>query len=76
MTLVLLLALILPLQSFAASWSCSAHDSGVSAAHHHCANDSAKAANRRRAAPSLRHVLCRRDCLGAVSLDSASLGEP
>jgi hypothetical protein len=42
LTLVLLLALILPLQSFASAWSCSPHDLGASAAHHHCANDSGK----------------------------------
>jgi hypothetical protein len=41
-TLVLLLALILPLQSFAAAWNCNAHDTGL-AAQHHCANDSGKA---------------------------------
>lgn len=35
MTLVLL-ALILPLQSFAAAWSCSAHDAGLTAVQHHC----------------------------------------
>jgi hypothetical protein len=39
MTLVLLLALILPLQSFAAAWSCGAHEAGSAAAHQHCAND-------------------------------------
>lgn len=42
MTLVLLLALILPLQSFAAAWNCSAHHTGAAAAHHHCANHSGK----------------------------------
>lgn len=42
MTVVLLLALILPLQSFAAAWSCSTHDTGAAAAHPHCANDSGK----------------------------------
>jgi hypothetical protein len=42
MTLALLLALILPLQGFAAAWSCSAHDTGESAARHHCPNDSGK----------------------------------
>ncbi len=42
MTLVLL-ALILPLQSFAAAWSCSAHDAGLTAVHRHCANESGKA---------------------------------
>ena len=42
MTLVLLLALILPLQTFAAAWSCSAHDTGAAVAHHHCADDSGK----------------------------------
>jgi hypothetical protein len=40
MRLVLLLALILPLQSFASAWGCSAHEAGSAAAHHHCANDS------------------------------------
>jgi hypothetical protein len=40
MTLVLLLALMLPLQTFASAWSCSAQESlGGAAAHHHCAND-------------------------------------
>ena len=43
MTFVLLLALILPLQNFAAAWRCSAHETGAAAAHHHCANDSGKA---------------------------------
>jgi hypothetical protein len=42
MTFVLLLALMLPLQNFA-SGSCRAEDSGAAAAHHHCANDPAKA---------------------------------
>jgi hypothetical protein len=42
MTFVLLLALILPLQNFASAWSCSAHETGAAAAHHHCANDSGK----------------------------------
>jgi hypothetical protein len=43
MTLVLLLALIVPLQSFAAAWSCGAHDPGSAAAHHHCADDLGRA---------------------------------
>ena len=42
MTPVLLLALILPLQTFAAAWSCSAHDAGAAAAHRHCADDAGK----------------------------------
>jgi hypothetical protein len=42
MTLMLLLALALPLQSFASAWSCSANDSVASAAHAHCADDSGK----------------------------------
>jgi hypothetical protein len=42
MTLVLMLALILPLQSFASAWSCSSHELGGNAAQHHCADDSGK----------------------------------
>jgi hypothetical protein len=38
MMLVLLLALMLPLQTFASVWSCGAQDSVSAAAHHHCAN--------------------------------------
>jgi hypothetical protein len=42
MTLVLLLTLTLPLQSFAAASSCSAHAAGSAAAQHHCGDDSGK----------------------------------
>jgi hypothetical protein len=42
MAFVLLLALILPLQSFAAAWNCGAHATGAAAVHQHCANDSGK----------------------------------
>ena len=41
MMLVLLLALMLPLQSFASVWSCNAQE-GLAAAQHHCADDSGK----------------------------------
>ena len=37
MELVLLLALILPLQSFAAAWNCGLPGTGAAAAHLHCA---------------------------------------
>jgi hypothetical protein len=33
---MLLLALILPLQSFAAAWNCGSPETGASAAHQHC----------------------------------------
>jgi hypothetical protein len=60
--LVLLLALILPLQSFA-SWSCGAHDAGSAAAQHHCANDSGKAQTG--AEP---HHHCGTCCAAAIAL--------
>jgi hypothetical protein len=39
MKLVLLLALILPLQNFASAWSCGARGTAAAAAHHDCANE-------------------------------------
>jgi hypothetical protein len=42
MTFVLLLAVILPLQSFASARICGPHDFGGAAAHYHCADDSGK----------------------------------
>jgi hypothetical protein len=43
MRLVLLLALILPLQSFAAAWNCGPPEAGSAAAHQHCAPESGAA---------------------------------
>jgi len=63
MTLVLLLALILPLQTFASAWSCSAQDSGGAAAHHHCANDPGKAH-----AGAEPHHHCGTCCAAAIAL--------
>ncbi len=37
MLLVLLLALILPLQSFASAWNCGSPEAGSAGAHQHCA---------------------------------------
>ena len=64
MRLVLLLALILPLQSFASSWSCGAHDAGIAAAHQHCADHPGKANT---AGGELRHH-CGTCCSAAVAL--------
>ena len=61
MTLVLLLALILPLQSFAAAWGCSAQTSAA-AAHPHCANDSGKTQG------AAFHHHCGTCCAAAVAL--------
>jgi hypothetical protein len=63
MSVVLLLALILPLQSFAAAWSCSAHDAGAAAAHAHCANDSGKPTG-----GSEPHHHCGTCCAAAIAL--------
>jgi hypothetical protein len=63
MTFVLLLALILPLQNFASAWSCSAHDAGAAAAHHHCANDSGKAHS-----GAEQHHHCGTCCAAAIAL--------
>jgi len=63
MTLVLLLALILPLQSFAAAWSCSAHDTGAATAHHHCANDSGNSPT-----GAEQHHHCGTCCAAAIAL--------
>jgi hypothetical protein len=64
MMLVLLLALVLPLQSFAAAWSCSAHDmGGATLAHHHCANDSGNP----QSSGELRHH-CGTCCAVAIAL--------
>jgi hypothetical protein len=63
MTLVLLLTLILPLQSFAAAWSCSAHDTGVAAAQHHCANDSGQPQG-----GGEQHHHCGTCCAAAIAL--------
>ena len=43
MRLVLLLALILPLQSFAVAWSCGPSEADSAAAHQHCAPESGAA---------------------------------
>jgi hypothetical protein len=58
MTLVLLLALILPLQGFAAAWSCSGHYTG----HHHCPNDSGKPQG------GAQHHHCGTCCAAAIAL--------
>jgi hypothetical protein len=63
MRLVLLLALILPLQSFASAWSCSAHDTGSAPAHHHCATDSAEAQT-----GGEQHHHCGTCCAAAIAL--------
>jgi hypothetical protein len=63
MTLVLLLTLILPLQSFAAAWSCSAHDTGLAAAQHHCANDSGQPQG-----GGEQHHHCGTCCAAAIAL--------
>ncbi len=63
MTFVLLLALILPLQNFAAAWSCGADDSGAAAAHHHCANDPAKAHS-----GAEQHHHCGTCCAAAIAV--------
>jgi hypothetical protein len=62
MSLVLLLALILPLQGFAAAWSCSAHATGESGAHHHCPNDSGKLQG------GEQHHHCGMCCAAAIAL--------
>jgi hypothetical protein len=61
-TLALLLALILPLQSFAAAWSCSPHGLSGAAAHHHCANESGK-----RQAGGEEHHHCGTCCAAAIA---------
>ena len=61
-TLVLLLALIVPLQSFAAVWGCGAH-AGTAAVHHHCANDPAKAQG-----GAEQHHHCGTCCAAAIAL--------
>jgi hypothetical protein len=43
LTLVLLLALLLPLQTFASVWNCNADDTGAAITHHPCADHSAQA---------------------------------
>jgi len=63
MTLVLLLALILPLQGFAAAWSCTAQDTGAAAAHHHCADDSGKPQG-----GGEQHHHCGTCCAAAIAL--------
>jgi hypothetical protein len=62
-TLVLLLALILPLQSFAAAWSCSSHESGAAVVHHHCANDSGTTQS-----GGEQHHHCGTCCAAAIAL--------
>jgi hypothetical protein len=63
MTLVLLLALMLPLQTFASAWSCGTQDSGAAAAHHHCANDPAQPQS-----DGEQHHHCGTCCAAAVAL--------
>jgi hypothetical protein len=65
MTLVLLLALMLmlPLQSFASAWNCSAQEPGSAAAHHHCANDTGKAQT-----GGEQHHHCGTCCAAAIAL--------
>ena len=63
MTLVLLLALMLPLQTFASAWSCSTQDSGAAAAHHHCANDPGQPQS-----DGEQHHHCGTCCAAAVAL--------
>lgn len=71
MTLVLLLALILPLQSFAAAWSCNAHAGAASAhSHSHCAGDSGKPQS---AEP---HHHCGTCCAAAVALTAFRWNAP
>lgn len=43
MALVLLLALLLPVQGFAGAWGCRAQGAATAAPHHHCSDDSGKA---------------------------------
>jgi hypothetical protein len=64
MTFVLLLALLLPLQSFAAAWSCSARDTGAAAAHQHCADDSGNG----HAGAEQPHHHCGTCCVAAIAL--------
>jgi hypothetical protein len=63
MTLVLLLALILPLQSFASAWSCGAEATGAADPHHHCANDSGEPQG-----GAEQHHHCGTCCAAAIAL--------
>ena len=63
MTLVLLLALMLPLQTFASAWSCSAQEPGAAAVHHHCANDTGHAPT-----SGEQHHHCGACCAAAIAL--------
>ena len=63
MTLVLLLALILPLQSFASAWSCSAQYAGSAGAHAHCPDHSGKAQS-----GGEQHHRCGTCCVAAIAL--------
>jgi hypothetical protein len=62
MMLVLLLALILPLQSFASAWSCS-DQAGSAAAQHHCADHAGKAQT-----GGEQHHHCGTCCAAAIAL--------
>jgi hypothetical protein len=63
MKLVLLLALILPLQSFAAAWSCGPPETGSAAAHQHCAPESGAA----HTGDALPHHHCGTCCAAAIA---------
>jgi hypothetical protein len=63
MRLVLLLALILPLQSFAAAWSCGPPEIGSAAAHLHCAPESGAA----HTGEAQSHHHCGTCCAAAVA---------
>jgi hypothetical protein len=62
MTLVLLLALLLPLQNFA-SGSCSAQETSAGTANHHCANDPGNAPT-----GAEQHHHCGMCCVAAIAL--------
>jgi hypothetical protein len=64
MSLMLLLALILPLQSFAAAWNCGSPETGSAVAHQHCA-PGADAAQTGDAQP---HHHCGTCCAAAIAV--------
>jgi hypothetical protein len=63
MKLVMLLALILPLQSFASAWNCGSSDTGTHAAHQHCS----LGAPAPQAADEYPHHHCGTCCAAAIA---------
>jgi hypothetical protein len=61
MKLVLLLALVLPLQSFASFWSCGSQDTAAAAAHEHCIQPGAQQGG------GEQHHHCGTCCVAAIA---------